>query len=814
MTPKNIFAVAVTIIVLVSILVISFTKPENSNQATTPSEVPPLVHDTAPQATPEQLQPVAVAPPPKDNSVVSVPKKMLPAVKPPWLGLKNNAIRSTPVILPPALLSQDTLAKGEEISLQLFDDVQVNATVTTSIHNVNGTVSTTAKIKGSEYGRVFVAQSGNEVRAKITIPEQNKMYSINFNPLDYQHYALELDPAIEEPDDVGPHRYAPKRETSQSNTPKMQFEESATIGVSSLEAVAADETIASVVVDILVVYTNQAFSEVGSLANMQNVIAIGMAMANDAHNNTSSGIILNLVHSENLNYTQSSTHDKGHYLEFITDTNDSIMDEVHAIRDNYGADFVSLMVGNGTTSSGGGIAWILRYLYDSQNNLTGSPAYAFSVVDENVFDGYTLSHEIGHNMGLAHAADQTLQPGPTGYEIGTDAAGWHWHPQANETGYASIMAYGYGGYYTDGLDHVKVGLFSDPNITYDGLKAGDPALANNARVLRLLKIVYAGYKSRNLSESNILIEYPNQETVFTAGKSYDINWNSNNITGNVKIDLYQQGIFLSTIISDTLDDRRYTWDIPAAFSGEHFTIRVSSITDSTQFDESDNPFEVHTAFFNDPLDTEPGNVVKTGDWEFGPGTNIQKQWAGPDSANTGTNIYDTDLDYVAFTTSTLTMGPIDCSDYKKVHLNFSGWYAIYSNYIARVEYKNGSGGAWQELYSRAGIFYFNSWTPFTFDISEHADNGEAVYLRWTYLKDGGSSAYAGMSLDDISLTGLLVPVPGDIDGDNDTTLKDTILTLQLLTGKDVNILKSGDINGDGLIGLPEAIFSLKKLATQ
>ncbi|MFT5700210.1 MAG: hypothetical protein ACI8ZB_003082 [Desulforhopalus sp.] len=807
MTPRNIFAVAVTIIALLAILVMSSKGPENNNQTTIPSEAPPLVQDTEPQTPPQQLPPVAVTPPAKNNSLVSVLSKTHSAPTAPWKGLKNNAIRSSPVMLPPALLSQDTLAKGEEISLELFDDVQVQAIVTTSKYNVNGTVSTTARIKGSEYGRVFVAQSGNEVRAKIIIPEQNKIYSINFNPLDYQYYALELDPATEEPDDVGPHRYAPSRGTTESDKPKMQSEESASTGVSSLQAVATDETVASVVVDILVVYTNQAFSEVGSLTNMQNLIAIGMAMANDAHSNSSSGITFNLVHSEIINYTQSSSYDKGDYLDFITDTNDSVMDEVHAIRDNYGADFVSLMVGNGTASSGGGIAWILT-------NLSGSPAYAFSVVDENVFDGYTPSHEIGHNMGLAHAADQTLQPGPTGGDIGTDAAGWHWHPQVGETGYASIMSYDYGGYYADGLGHVKVGLFSDPNITHGGLKAGDIVLANNARVLRLLKNVYADYRTRNLSGTNILIEYPNQETVFTAGESYDINWNSINITGNVKIDIYQQGVFLSSIIGDTLDDRRYTWDIPADFSGEHFTIRVSSIVDPAQFDESDNPFEVHTAFFNDPLDSEPGNVVKTGVWEFGLWTKNTELYGGPNSTNTGVNIYDTDLDYVAFTTSTLTMGPIDCSDYKKVQLNFSGWYAIYSNYTAKVEYKNGLEGAWQDIYSRTGTFSFDAWTPFTFDISEYADNGEAVYLRWTYLNDGGSSAYAGMSLDDISLTGLLVPVPGDIDGDNDITLKDTILTLQLLTGDDVNVITSGDVNGDGLIGLPEAIYSIKKLATQ
>ncbi len=673
-----------------------------------------------------------------------------------WRGLKNSAIRSLPITLGDILFDEVVLPTGTIISLELFDGNQLEVNVTNSIKNVNGTISTTAHVSGTKWGRVFIAQTDGQVRAKITLPEANKMYGIHFNQTDNQHYLLEFDPITEETDDAGLHPVAPIH----SDGPKALYElaEDELLINQDPPIALGDESVLATVVDIFVIYTNNALSEVGSTAEMNNLIAIGMAMANDAHTTTDTGIVLNLVHSESVIYNESGNSFAD--LQRVTYTGDSYMDGIHTTRDDYGADFVSLIIGN----SGGGVAWLLT-------SSLGSSSYAFSVVGVSSFDSYTPVHEIGHNMGLAHAYDQDYQWGPTGGSIGTDAAGWHWHPTPNATGFCSVMTYTSGSYFdgikpkptdddppahaaTDGLGHVRVGIFSDPAIDHGDpqLPAGNNTNGNNARVLRTYKAVYAGYKSRPIAANSILVEYPNETLTLTNQKPYGIKWNSHTISGNVKIDLYQNGTFQQVIAADTYNDRNYDWTIPANLNGNNFTIRVSSVSNTSFYDESDNTFSINGTFYSENLDNEPTGFDTTGAWKYGAWSEATSNNAGPESPNTGTNIYDTNLTGVTSANSLLTTTEIDCSNYTNVHLQFSGWFAVYTGYRARVQVSNDA-TSWHDLYTKNGDFYFTSWQDFDIDISTYADGELTVYVRWFHENVSGGGNYAGMSVDDIALTG-------------------------------------------------------------
>lgn len=537
-----------------------------------------------------------------------------------WRGLKNSGIRSIPLTVTERFVNDEPLPEGTTFTLDLFDNFTVEATVTRSIKNVNGTISTTARIAGSKWGRVFLSQTEKQVRAKITLPEKNQMFGIHFNQVDSLHYLLELDPSLEEIDDIGPHPVTPE----DSERPRMIDEIPAEelLANQDLPVPLSDESEAATVVDVLVAYTNDALTEAGNVAEMNNIIGIGIEMANDANTTTDTGIILNLVYSENTDHTSSGSRSTA--LSRVTSTADGYMDEVHTSRDLYGADFVSLIIG-GTS---GGIAWLLT-------SSSGSSSYAFSVVGLSSYDSYTPVHEIGHNMGLAHAYDQDYQWGPTEGSIGTDAAGWHWHPTPGETGFCSVMTYTGGSYFdgvppdgepsppahaaTDGLGHVRVGIFSDPDIDHGSpsLPTGDAAYGNNARVLRALKEVYGGYRSRPIDPNSILVEYPNESTILTGQESYKIRWNSNNISGNVKIDLYQNGSLHQVVAANTFNDRVYEWNVPSNLSGTNFKIRVSSVDDDSLYDESDNNFSINEKFYSENLDTEPTGYTIAGGWENG-----------------------------------------------------------------------------------------------------------------------------------------------------------------------------------------------------
>jgi hypothetical protein len=56
-------------------------------------------------------------------------------------------------------------------------------------------------------------------------------------------------------------------------------------------------------------------------------------------------------------------------------------------------------------------------------------------------------------------------------------------------------------------------------------------------------------------------------------------------------------------------------------------------------------------------------------------------------------------------------------------------------------------------------------------------------------------------------------LPGDIDGDKFITLADAILGLKVMAGGDVPaVSQAADVNADGIIGLPEVLFSLRATA--
>ena len=56
--------------------------------------------------------------------------------------------------------------------------------------------------------------------------------------------------------------------------------------------------------------------------------------------------------------------------------------------------------------------------------------------------------------------------------------------------------------------------------------------------------------------------------------------------------------------------------------------------------------------------------------------------------------------------------------------------------------------------------------------------------------------------------------PGDIDDDEAVSLKDAILVLQILSGNTPSsiVYKESDLNGDGKLGIEEAIYILQKVS--
>ena len=127
-------------------------------------------------------------------------------------------------------------------------------------------------------------------------------------------------------------------------------------------------------IDLLVVYTTGAKDIEGSTADIEATIEYEVQKTNTALIDSGlSNRKINLVALKELNYTQSAT-DMGDDLDRLkwnaTDhqSNDptGIMDEVHKLRDQYGADFVHLFVRDSDSTSTCGIATIYTQLDEEE----------------------------------------------------------------------------------------------------------------------------------------------------------------------------------------------------------------------------------------------------------------------------------------------------------------------------------------------------------------------------------------------------------------------------------------------------------------
>jgi hypothetical protein len=97
----------------------------------------------------------------------------------------------------------------------------------------------------------------------------------------------------------------------------------------------------NVVIDVLVAYTAQARIEAGSATAILAAINLAVTETNEAY--AASGVTqrIRLVHAYQTSYT-SAGFDAD--LNRITSTTDGQLDEIHVLRNQYGADLVSLWI--------------------------------------------------------------------------------------------------------------------------------------------------------------------------------------------------------------------------------------------------------------------------------------------------------------------------------------------------------------------------------------------------------------------------------------------------------------------------------------
>ncbi|MCZ2157311.1 MAG: M12 family metallo-peptidase, partial [Bryobacterales bacterium] len=252
------------------------------------------------------------------------------------------------------------------------------------------------------------------------------------------------------------------------------------------------------VIDVMVAYTARAREARGGVSGMLAHINQVIAESNQGFANSNVAITFRLVHTVEVDFDDSqSTVSYGSTLLALRKNQDGSMDEVHALRDQYGADLVSLFISPPLPSSGSftvGMAYILSGDTANPTNLASVAnfaPYAFSVVHQSYAGGSSLSfpHEAGHNLGLNH---DTANGGAGGGFLKSSVG---YQQKSLSPTFFTIMAYSSG---CSGC--VPLNNFSNPDVSYSGIPTGiagdlnSESTVNAAATLELVRTAASNWR--------------------------------------------------------------------------------------------------------------------------------------------------------------------------------------------------------------------------------------------------------------------------------------------------------------------------------
>ena len=206
-------------------------------------------------------------------------------------------------------------------------------------------------------------------------------------------------------------------------------------------------------IDVMVAYSTNMKDRYG-IDGANALIALAMAESNVAYSNSLINTQLRLVHTVEV---ENTSGDFSADLSNLRGQSDGHLDEIHALRDSYGADMVTWFM-EGTQYCGIG--------YLNTGDLSQDDHLAFSVVASSCATGYySTAHELGHNMGSTHDRANG----------GSAVYSYSYGYQDPSSAFRTVMAYNCPG------GCIRKSYFSNPDVTIDGAPTGiDAAYSNSA----------------------------------------------------------------------------------------------------------------------------------------------------------------------------------------------------------------------------------------------------------------------------------------------------------------------------------------------
>jgi hypothetical protein len=217
----------------------------------------------------------------------------------------------------------------------------------------------------------------------------------------------------------------------------------------------------SELIDVLLVYTPGARDSLGSTQLIENRLQLQVEWANAVYQNSGASQRLRAAAILEVDYDDSH-HDGLTALEDLTYTGDAELEAIHALRDAYSADMVTLFT---RPSNVCGIAWQPL----DAGNIQWYEIYMFSVVVASCTSNpRTFTHELGHNQGAYHDPLTSQLQGMTPAQIDAVVLPNSFGYIAPGDAFHTVMAYGSSCSWCASLQQ-----FSNPDLSWQGLPTGD-----------------------------------------------------------------------------------------------------------------------------------------------------------------------------------------------------------------------------------------------------------------------------------------------------------------------------------------------------
>ena len=349
----------------------------------------------------------------------------------------------------------DSLEGAESIVLNLFGNVSKTAVRERAERRSESRYSWFARIDEMEDSSAVLTVEDGDMAGNITI--DGKLYQVRPAGSGI-HSIREIDQSAFPQEDCAPpiETQDPEGFDSQTLLPTQERADDATF------------------IDVMVVYTQDA-------ANASFNIGAEIQLAVDETNQSyiSSGINprIRLVHTAQVTYSETGNISED--VSRLKNPSDGYMDQVHTLRNLYGADMVALIVENGGAYCG--IAYAIMSTVS-----TSFEDRAFCVVARDCATGYySFGHELGHLQSARH--DWSVDPtdiSPFTYNHGYVSPMLNWR---------TVMAYGNACYGCTRLQY-----WSNPDVSYSGTPMGIPEgqfqAADNRKTLNATALTVANFR--------------------------------------------------------------------------------------------------------------------------------------------------------------------------------------------------------------------------------------------------------------------------------------------------------------------------------